>query len=110
MNGHEGMDEDCDCPEPVTPAGTLFCELPIINKKGLHARATAKFVQCAASFDAEITVSRCGETVGATSIMGVLTLGAGIGSTITVCASGREAQEALKALEALVADRFGEGE
>lgn len=110
MNASERMDEDCDCPEPVIPAGVLYCELPIINKKGLHARATAKFVQCAASFDADITVSRCGETVGATSIMGVLTLGAGIGSTITVVARGREAEEALKALEALVADRFGEGE
>jgi phosphocarrier protein len=104
------MNEDYDCPDPVIPAGTLYCELPIINKKGLHARATAKFVQCAAGFDAEITVSRCGETVGATSIMGVLTLGAGIGSTITVMAKGPDAEEALKALETLVADRFGEGE
>ena len=106
----EAYDEDCDCPEPVIPAGSLYCELEIINKKGLHARATAKFVQCAANFDADITVTRCGETVGATSIMGVLTLGAGIGSTITVVAKGREANEALKALGALVADRFGEGE
>ena len=106
----EAYDEDCDCPEPVIPAGALYCELEIINKKGLHARATAKFVQCAANFDADITVTRCGETVGATSIMGILTLGAGIGSTITVVAKGREATEALKALEALVADRFGEGE
>jgi phosphocarrier protein len=103
-------DEDCDCPEPVIPTGALYCELPIVNKKGLHARATAKFVQCASNFDADITVTRCGETVGATSIMGILTLGAGIGSTITVVAKGREAEQALKALEALVADKFGEGE
>lgn len=106
----EAYDENCDCPEPVIPAGALHCELPIINKKGLHARATAKFVQCAAGFDADVTVTRCGETVGATSIMGILTLGAGIGSTITVVAKGREAREALQALTALVADRFGEGE
>ena len=102
--------QDEDCPPAPVREGAISRELPIINKKGLHARATAKFVQCASNFDADITVTRCGETVGATSIMGILTLGAGIGSTITVVAKGREASEALKALEALVADRFGEGE
>lgn len=106
----EMREEDCDCPEVEIPVGAIHGEFEIVNKKGLHARATAKFVQCASSFDADITVSRCGETVGATSIMGILTLGAGIGSTITVVAQGAEAQQALKALEALVADRFGEGE
>ena len=105
-----GREEDCECPEVAIPAGALHGEFQIVNKKGLHARATAKFVQCAAGFDADITVSRCGETVGATSIMGVLTLGAGIGSTITVVATGAQAQEALAARGALVADRFGEGE
>lgn len=104
------MDENCDCPEVEIPAGAVHGEFEIVNKKGLHARATAKFVQCAARFDAEITVSRCGETVGATSIMGVLTLGAGIGSTITIVAQGTEAQAALDALAALIADKFGEGE
>ncbi len=104
------MDEDCDCPEVDIPAGALYGEFQIVNKKGLHARATAKFVQCAARYDAEITVSRCGETVGATSIMGVLTLGAGIGSTITIVAKGAEAKLALDALAALIADKFGEGE
>ena len=104
------MDEDCDCPEVEIPAGALYGEFQIVNKKGLHARATAKFVQCAARYEADITVSRCGETVGATSIMGVLTLGAGIGSTITIVAKGGEAQAALDALAALIADRFGEGE
>jgi phosphocarrier protein HPr len=88
----------------------LSREFPIINRKGLHARATAKFVQCCEKFDAEITVSKDGETVGGSSIMGILTLGAGIGSTITVTASGPQAQEALDALEALVANRFGEDE
>lgn len=106
----EAYNDDCDCTRPEIPAGAVFRELPIINKKGLHARATAKFVQCAGSYDADITVTRCGETVGATSIMGILTLGAGIGSTITVVAKGAQAQEALDALTALVADRFGEGE
>ena len=104
------MDEDCDCPETEIPAGALYGEFQIINKKGLHARATAKFVQCAARYEADITVSRCGETVGATSIMGVLTLGAGIGSTITIVAKGAEATPALDALAALIADKFGEGE
>lgn len=104
------MDEDCDCPEVEIPAGALYGEFQIVNKKGLHARATAKFVQCAARYEADITVSRCGETVGATSIMGVLTLGAGIGSTITVVAKGAEAKPALDALAALIADKFGEGE
>jgi phosphocarrier protein HPr len=88
----------------------LARDLPIINRKGLHARATAKFVQCCEKFDAEITVSKDGETVGGSSIMGILTLGAGQGSTITVTASGPEAAEALEALEALVANRFGEDE
>jgi phosphocarrier protein len=104
------MDEDCDCPEIQIPAGALYGEFQIVNKKGLHARATAKFVQCAGRYDADITVSRCGETVGATSIMGVLTLGAGLGSTITIVATGAEAKPALDALAALIADRFGEGE
>ena len=61
----------------------------IVNRKGLHARATAKFVQCVDRFDADIKVTRCGETVGGDSIMGILTLGAGLGSTITVAASRR---------------------
>ena len=89
---------------------TLSRELPIINRKGLHARATAKFVQCVEKFDAAITVARNGETVGGTSIMGILTLGAGIGSTIVVTANGPDAQAALDALAALIANRFGEDE
>jgi phosphocarrier protein HPr len=85
-------------------------QMQIVNRKGLHARATAKFVQCVERFDANIKVSRCGETVGGDSIMGILTLGAGLGSTITVFASGAEAGEALQALAELVANRFGEEE
>ncbi|MBV1700401.1 MAG: HPr family phosphocarrier protein [Hyphomicrobiales bacterium] len=91
-------------------AETLSRELPIINRKGLHARATAKFVQCVEKYDAAITVARNGETVGGTSIMGILTLGAGIGSTIVVTANGPDAQAALDALAALIANRFGEDE
>jgi phosphocarrier protein HPr len=90
--------------------GMLSRELPIINRKGLHARATAKFVQCVELFDSDITVSRAGETVGGTSIMGILTLGAGIGTSIVVTAKGLDADKALDAIAALVANRFGEGE
>ncbi|NDA48209.1 MAG: HPr family phosphocarrier protein, partial [Alphaproteobacteria bacterium] len=67
-------------------------------------------VQCVDSFDAEIQVARCGEIVGGTSIMGILTLGAGIGMTIRVAAKGPQAQEALEAITQLVANRFGEEE
>jgi phosphocarrier protein HPr len=90
--------------------GVLSRELPIINRKGLHARATAKFVQCVELFEADITVTRAGETVGGTSIMGILTLGAGIGTSIVVTAKGADADKALDAIAALVANRFGEDE
>ncbi len=85
-------------------------ELPILNKRGLHARASAKFVQTVERFDAEVLVTRCGETVGGTSIMGLMMLAAAPGTVITVEASGAEAVAALEALEALVAGRFGEEE
>ena len=85
-------------------------DVEIINKKGLHARATAKFVQCADGFNADITVTRSGETVGGTSIMGILTLGAGIGSIITLTASGPQADLAIQALTDLINCRFGESE
>lgn len=91
-------------------AGALSREIEIVNRKGLHARATAKFVQCVEGFDAEVTVTRNDETVGGTSIMGILTLGAGIGSTILVTARGPQAAEALDAIAALVARKFGEDE
>ena len=109
MNDTAPREED-DCPPPPTMAGAYARDLPIINRKGLHARATAKFVQCVDRFEAEVKVTRCGETVGGDSIMGILTLGAGPGSTITVTASGAEAQEALEALAALISSRFGEDE
>jgi phosphocarrier protein HPr len=102
-------DEDCP-PDPNAPAGALTREIPIINQKGLHARASARFVQTVERFDAEVSVSRCGETVGGTSIMGLMMLAAGRGSTIRVTARGPEAEAALAAIEALCKDRFGEGE
>jgi phosphocarrier protein len=80
----------------------------ICNQRGLHARASAKFVKLASTFDAEIQVSRDGSTVDARSIMGLMMLAAGIGSTIEISAEGAEAEAALDALCALVAGRFDE--
>ena len=80
----------------------------IVNERGLHARASAKFVKLAAGFDAQIQVSRDGSTVDARSIMGLMMLAAGIGSTIEISAEGAEGAEALEALCALVANRFDE--
>jgi phosphocarrier protein HPr len=97
-------------PVPAAGHGTLVREIEIVNRKGLHARATAKFVQCVEQFSAEVTVSRAGETVGGTSIMGILTLGAGIGSSIVVTAKGQEAEEVLEALATLIGNKFGEDE
>lgn len=94
----------------ASEGGRIVRDLVIVNRKGLHARATAKFVQCCESFEAEITVSKCGDTVGGGSIMGILTLGAAKGTTITVTAAGPQALEAIEALAALVGNRFGEDE
>ncbi len=82
--------------------------LRITNQRGLHARASAKFVQTVEKFDVDVRVSRGNETVGGTSIMGLMMLAAGPGTEITVVASGRERVEAVAALEALVNGRFGE--
>jgi phosphocarrier protein len=89
MMDQDDFSNDCAAAAPIE--GALSRDFEIVNRKGLHARATAKFVQCAESFDAEVFVSRCGETVGGSSIMGILTLGAGIGSIITVSARGAQA-------------------
>jgi phosphocarrier protein HPr len=83
-------------------------EITICNRKGLHARASAKFVKCAESFDAAIRVTRDGQTVGGTSIMGLMMLAAGPGAVIHLEAEGPEAPEALEALVALVEAGFGE--
>jgi len=85
-------------------------EAEIVNKLGLHARASAKLTQTASRFPADIWLSRNGRRVNAKSIMGVMMLAAGQGSRITVETDGDEAQAALQALLALIADRFGEGE
>lgn len=98
------------CADDTFPAGAVVKVLPIINKKGLHARASAKFVQCAERFTSAISVHRCGETVGGTSIMGLLTLAAAKGTNITVAAVGEDADAALVAISELLANRFGEDE
>ena len=94
----------------AAPIAPLVRKLPIINKRGLHARASAKFVQMAEKFNAELVVTRNGESVGGTSIMGLMMLSAGIGTTIMVSATGPEAQAALDAITELVAKKFGEEE
>jgi len=93
-------------------AGAITRVMKIINEKGLHARASAKFVGVVEKFKdtAAIKVSRGDETVSGDSIMGLMMLGAGIGSSITVSATGPQAKEAVDALDALVSGKFGEEE
>jgi phosphocarrier protein len=85
-------------------------EAEIVNKLGLHARASAKLTQLASSFGAEVWLSRGGRRVNAKSIMGVMMLAAGKGSSITVETEGADGDAALAAILALIADKFGEGE
>lgn len=82
--------------------------LTIVNRKGLHARASARFVECVEDHDALAWVSREGQTVRGDSIMGLLTLGAAQGTTIDVACEGAAAAELMEALDVLVAHRFGE--
>ena len=82
----------------------------ISNKLGLHARASAKLTKLAGSFPCEVWLSRGERRVNAKSIMGVMMLAAGVGTEITVETSGEQEQEAMDALLALIADKFGEGE
>ncbi|MEM1046912.1 MAG: HPr family phosphocarrier protein [Pseudomonadota bacterium] len=94
---------------PRTPEGPVANRvLEIVNKRGLHARASAKFVKCAECFDADITVSKDGQNVCGTSIMGLLTLGASLGCSIAVSASGPDAEKAIEAIGRLVDSGFGE--
>jgi phosphocarrier protein HPr len=106
------MSDDGASPEtpsgPSIPEGALSRELPIINKRGLHARASAKFVQMVERFEAEIWVTKGSETVGGTSIMGLMMLSAGPGTSIVVSAAGPQAQAALDAITGLVAAKFNE--
>jgi phosphocarrier protein HPr len=106
MDGEPCLEPDT-APAP-TRADGLVRILPIINNKGLHARASAKFVQTAEGFDADVRVTRCGETVGGQSIMGLMMLAAARGTTIVVETSGAQATACMDALEALLADKFGE--
>ena len=89
---------------------TVKRTVAVINEKGLHARASAKFVKTASGFDAEVRVSKDGQTVDARSIMGLMMLAAGPGSSIEIEAEGAEAEAAAAALEALVSAKFDEDE
>jgi phosphocarrier protein len=91
-----------------TSGDAVSRELPVTNKRGLHARASAKFVQMVERFNADVTVTRGNETVGGNSIMGLMMLSAGIGTSIVVAAKGPEAQAALDAISELVLGKFGE--
>ena len=93
---------------PSVPSGAISRELLIINKRGLHARASAKFVQMVEKFNAEVWVTRGSETVGGTSIMGLMMLASGPGSKLTVSAHGQDAHQALAELETLIQDKFNE--
>jgi len=85
-------------------------EVEIINKLGLHARASAKLTQLAGAFKSEVWLSRSGRRVNAKSIMGVMMLAAGMGASVTIEAEGEDAEAALAALRKLIADKFDEGE
>lgn len=87
---------------------TIIKELEIVNQRGLHARASAKFVKCVEVYDANVTVSRDGQSVPGTSIMGLMMLAASIGTLVTVEASGPQAEQAMQALQNLVASKFDE--
>ncbi|HVW57603.1 MAG TPA: HPr family phosphocarrier protein [Rhizobiaceae bacterium] len=95
--------------ELVNPqTGIVMREFPIVNQRGLHARASAKFVQVVGAYDATVEVEKDGVTVGGTSIMGLMMLAASPGCCISVKASGPQAQEVMHALEELISSRFGE--
>ena len=95
-------------PDSQAAEDAVVRALVIRNKKGLHARASAKFVQTVEKFDADVRVTRGHETVGGTSIMGLMMLAASPGTSITISATGPQAAAAVEALEALIASRFGE--
>lgn len=88
----------------------ISTEVEIINKLGLHARASTKLTQTASKFACDVGITRNGRRVNAKSIMGVMMLAAAKGSTITLDANGADEQAAIDALTALIADYFGEGE
>jgi phosphocarrier protein HPr len=95
-------------PGPNVPTEAVSRELLIINKRGLHARASAKFVQTVERYNAEVWVTRGIETVGGTSIMGLMMLAAGPGTTIKVSAIGPDAEAVIAAISELVDSKFNE--
>ncbi len=92
----------------MTTADLLEKNLTIVNRRGLHARASAKLVKLVEAFDADVQVAKDGQSVGGTSIMGLMMLAAATGSCITVSASGNQAEAALAAISELVESGFGE--
>ena len=110
MSDPGDLDDDCSPQVPEPRPGAIVRELAIVNQKGLHARASAKFVQMVERYEADVRVTRCGETVGGTSIMGLMMLAAAPGTRISVEALGPQAAEVMDALAQLLADRFGEEE
>ena len=108
MTESRGLTEDC--PEQPARPGAVVRVIRIVNEKGLHARASAKFVQTVEKFDADVRVTRCGESVGGTSIMGLMSLAAARGTEITVDAIGKDAEAVMAAIDSLVSGRFGEDE
>jgi phosphocarrier protein len=105
----EPSDRDAsEAPEPTI--GAIVRDIKIVNQKGLHARASAKFVQTVERFNADVSVWRGGEKVGGTSIMGLMMLAAGPGTYICIEANGPQAKEVVAALEELINSRFGEEE
>ena len=107
MNGDDDASIE-HIPGPRVPEGAISRELLIINKRGLHARASAKFVQTVERFTAEVWVTRGSETVGGNSIMGLMMLAAGPGTTVTVSAIGPDAEAAIVAITELVESKFNE--
>ncbi len=107
MKGSRNLDIS-EIPEKRAAVGLISREVEICNARGLHARAAARFVKCAETFDANIQVTKDDQTVGGTSIMGLMMLAAAKGSRIRISAEGKNADEALDALENLICERFGE--
>lgn len=102
------MDNISPHDQSKTRGSPLVRELTIVNRRGLHARASAKLVKLVETFDADVVVSRDGQTVGGTSIMGLMMLAASPGCSIRVEASGPDAGLAMNAVADLVEDGFGE--
>jgi phosphocarrier protein HPr len=106
--GRDGHSAPESAQESAPESAQVSAHVVVRNRKGLHARASAKFVKCAETFDADVIVEREGQTVGGTSIMGLMMLAAGPGSVLAIRAEGPAAAAALAALVDLVEDGFGE--